>query len=54
MAKGEEVGDVVLVARNLGDRTAENLKTTAMAVRAAGSRMAVVVRGNMAASRRLR
>ena len=42
-AKSEAFGGMQVVAQNLGNRTAEELKTIAMAVRAAGSSMAVVL-----------
>lgn len=44
-ASAQSVGSVGLVAQNLGDRTAEELKMVAMAVRAAGDNMAVVLGG---------
>ena len=42
-AKSEAFGGMQVVAQNLGNRTAEELKTIAMAVRAAGSSIAVVL-----------
>lgn len=45
VARSEAVGSLQLIAQNMGDCTAEELKTIAMAARAAGSRVAVVIGG---------